>query len=137
MRIDVSQSPALFRYASDKLGGHYAHEFGHRIITAIGDHGIVAQAVFTSIRHGCKCELTLWAEPEHGLAGRQFLRQVCKSAFIDMQCKRMHAITAWNNRRAQAVLQKMGFVVEAHLERWFPDDHGLMFKLMLPHCRWL
>lgn len=138
MHIDVNQSPALFELASKRLGGHYRKDLGHAILSAISPAGVVAQAVLTGICPGVKCELTLWAERDHGLAGRRLLRQVCHVAFIQFQCKRMHAVTGLNNRRAQAVLKKMGFEVEAYLEAWFGTDHGVMFKMMLPSAeRWL
>lgn len=137
MLIDASQSPALFRLASERLQSTYRAEWDHKILSVISPSGVLAQAVFTDILVGVRAELSVWIEPEHGLAGRRFLRQVCKTAFVDFRCQRLHAVTKLGNRQVQALLQKMGFVVEAHLERWYPDDHGIMFKMMLPHCRWL
>jgi hypothetical protein len=137
MWIDPSQSPALFKLASEKLGGHYCHEWNHRLLTVMSRSGVLAQAVFTGITPGVKCELSMWAEADHGLAGRRFARQICKSAFVDLGCKRMHAVTRESNTHTQVVLQKMGFVAEARLEAWFGHEHGLMFKMMLPNCRWL
>lgn len=137
VHIDASQSPALFRLASERLNATFKPELDHKILTAISPSGVIAQAVFTDIVVGLRAELSLWANPVHGLWGRQLIRQVCKTAFIDFRCKRLHACTRVGNRQAQATLQKMGFVIEAHMERWYPDDDGLMFKMMLPNCRWL
>lgn len=137
MHIDASQSPVLFELASERLGGTYRHDWNQRILSAIVDGKVAAQAVLTNICPGVKCELSMWVEREHGLAGRQFLRQLFYTAFIDLKCKRVHAVTRMHNPRARATLEKMGFVPEANLERWFDDDHGVMFKMLLPDCRWL
>ena len=137
MLIDATQSSALFRLASEQLQATYRADWDHKILTVISPAGVVAQAVFTDIVVGLRAELHVWARADHGLCGRRLLRQVCKTAFIDFQCKRLHAVTRLGNRQAHAVLQKMGFVIEAHLQGWYPDDHGLMFKMLLPDCRWL
>ena len=137
MHVDASQSPVLFELASERLGAIYRHDWNHRLISEISGGKVVAQAVFTGISPGTKCELSMWVEENHGLAGRQFLRQVFYTAFIDLKCKRLHAVTRMSNRRTQQILTKLGFVAEANLERWFADDHGVMFKMLLPDCRWL
>jgi hypothetical protein len=80
MMIDASQSPALFRLASERLQGTYRADWDHKILSVISPKGVLAQAVFTDIVVGLRAELSMWIEPEHGLAGRRFLRQVCKAA---------------------------------------------------------
>lgn len=137
MLIDATQNPALFRLASDRLRATYRADLGHKILSLISPSGVIAQAVFTDIVVGLRAELSMWAADQHGLAGRRLIRQVCKTAFIDFQCKRLHAVTRHGNRRAQDVMIKMGFVPEANLEGWYHDDHGVMFKMTLPMCRWL
>lgn len=136
MRLDGTQSTDLFKLASKRLHSMFRHEWGHRLISVFKGSQVIAQAVFTDIGYGVKCEVSIWADP-HGLAGRDFIRQVCKTAFIDFECKRLHAVARDRDARAQACLTTWGFTPEARLEAWFGDDHGIMFKLLAPQCRWL
>ena len=81
MHVDATQSPALFRLASERLGGHYTNDWGHKVLTLIGARGIVAQAVFTGTSPGIKFELTMWATRAMGLGGRQFIRSIFDVGF--------------------------------------------------------
>lgn len=137
MRIDASQSPALFLLASHRLGGHYRAELNHKLLTAISPAGVIAQAVFTGIAPGIKAELTAWARPDRGLAGRHFLRTVFDVAFRQWKCQRLHAVTRESNTTAQRALIDSGFLFEAPLKQWFGDEDGWMFRMLAHECQWL
>jgi hypothetical protein len=137
MRIDVSQSPALFALASERLGGHYRAELNHKLISVISPAGVLAQAVFTGIAPQIKAELTMWARPDRGLAGRLFLRTVFNVVFHQWQCKRLHAVTRESNLQAQRALNDAGFLHEATLRAWFGAEDGLMFRMLATECQWL
>ena len=102
MKVDPSQSDSLFRFASQRLGGTYRHELGHKVLTLIGSRGIVAQAVFTHTAPGVKFELSMWAHRAMGLGGRHFIRSIFQIGFIQWNCKRATAITRASNADAAA-----------------------------------
>lgn len=137
MRIDASQSPALFRLASARLGGHYRADWNHKILSAVTAKGIVGQAIFTGISPRRKAELTLWWDGDGSLAGRVFLHTVFDVAFHQWELVRLHAVTRESNNAAQAALQRAGFTFEASLARWFGDEDGWMFYMLRGSCPWL
>lgn len=132
-----SQSPALFLLASEKLGGHFRHEQGDKVLTAASADGIHGQAVFTDIAPGVKAEVSMWFDRNHAMGGRTFLRNVFHIVFNEWKCKRLTAITRESNTDAQRALAKMGFKFEAPLQAWFGDEPGWMFRMLREECRWL
>lgn len=132
-----SQAPALFLHASEKLGGHYRHERGDKVLTAMSAAGIHGQAVFTDIAPGIKAEISLWFDRDHAMGGRTFLRNVFHVAFSEWHCKRLSAVTRESNLDAQRLLVKSGFLFEAPLEAWFGDEPGWMYRMLASECRWL
>lgn len=137
MHVDATQSPALFRLASERLGGHYRHELGHKVLTLIGERGIVAQAVFTGTSPGIKFELTMWAHRAMGLGGRHFIRTIFRVGFVEWKCLRATAITRASNADAQRALIKLGFTFETDLGRWFGAEDGMCFRMYREDCKWL
>lgn len=138
MHVDATQSPALFRLASERLGGHYRHEWNHKVLTLIGTQGIVSQAVFTSISPEVKFELTMWAKPAaRGLGGRHFIRSIFQVGFMEWGCLRATAITRATNEKAQRALVQLGFTFETDLGRWFGAEDGMCFRMYREDCRWL
>lgn len=137
MHVDATQSPALFRLASERLGGHYRHELGHKVLTLIGARGIVAQAVFTGTSPGIKFELTMWAHRAMGLGGRHFIRTIFRVGFVEWKCLRATAITRATNEKAQRALVQLGFTFETDLGRWFGAEDGMCFRMYREDCKWL
>ena len=137
MHVDATQSPALFRLASERLGGHYRHEWNHKVLTLIGSRGIVSQAVFTSISPEVKFELTMWAHRAMGLGGRHFIRTIFRVGFVEWKCLRATAITRASNAAAQCALVKLGFTFETDLGRWFGAEDGMCFRMYREDCKWL
>ena len=137
MHVDATQSPALFRLASERLGGHYRHELGHKVLTLIGARGIVAQAVFTGTSPGIKFELTMWAHRAMGLGGRHFIRTIFRVGFVEWKCLRATAITRATNEKAQRALVQLGFTFETPLKHWFGAEDGMCFYMLRHDCRWI
>lgn len=132
-----SQAPALFLHASEMLGGHYRHERGDKVLTAMSADGIQGQAVFTDIAPGIKAEFSVWFNRAHAGGCRTFMRNVFHVAFNEWRCKRLSAVTRESNTDAQRALVKLGFQFEAPLEAWFGDEPGWMYRMLAAECRWL
>lgn len=133
-----AQSPALFLHASEKLRGHYRHERGDKVLTAMNaDGGIHGQAVFTDIAPGIKAEVSLWFDRGHAAGSRTFVRNVFHIVFREWKCRRLTAVTQESNADAQRLLLKLGFQFEAPLEAWFGDEPGWMYRMLAAECRWL
>lgn len=137
MFVIAEQFPELFADASAKLGGHYSHERGHKIISALAPDGQpLAYAVFTGVGEH-KAEITVWAAGEHGLGGRRFLRAVFRTAFVQWKLKRLSAVIALSNRRSHDAARRLGFIPETPVRRWFGDEDGVLYLMFPEHCRWL
>jgi RimJ/RimL family protein N-acetyltransferase len=132
-----SQSPALFLHANEKLGGHFRHEQGDKVLTAMSARGIHGQAVFTDIAPGVKAEVSIWFDRAHAAGGRTFLRNVFHVVFTEWRCKRLTAVTRESNVDAQRALAKLGFQFEAPLDAWYGDEAGWIFRMLPAECRWL
>lgn len=132
-----SQAPDLFLHASERLGGHFRHERGDKLLTATVGGEIVGQAIFSDITPGAKAELTMWFDRARAAGGRTFLGHVFHVPFREWRCRRLTAITRESNTDAQRALVKLGFTFEANLEAWFGDEPGWMFRMLAGECRWL
>lgn len=132
-----AQSPALFLHASEMLGGHFRHERGDKVLTAISADGIQGQVVFTDIAPGVKAEMSCWFNRGHAVGCRTFIRNVFHVAFNEWRCKRLSAVTRESNTDAQRALVKLGFQFEAPLQAWFGDEPGWMYRMLAAECRWL
>lgn len=132
-----NQSPALFQLANEKLGGHFRHEHGDKVLTLASPSGVHGQAIFSDIAPGIKAELSMWFDRQHAGGGRTFLRNVFHVAFVEWRCRRLTAATRESNTNAQRALLKLGFRFEAPLEAWYGDESGWMFRLLKEECRWL
>lgn len=138
MKVDVSQSPALFELARARTGAFFHYERGDRVITAIHDGEPIAQALYSVVDPGVKCELSMWAARGRGAAlGRRWLAQVFEIPFVQWRCRRVTAITRLSNQCVSDQLMRLGFAVEAPLTDWYPDEDGLMFCMLRRQCRWL
>ena len=138
MKFDVSQSPSLFELARERTGEFFHYERGDRVVTAIHEGHPIAQALYSVVDPGVKCELSLWAYPGNGfILGRRFLRQVFEIPFTQWHCKRVTAITHLSNSCVTDQLIRLGFAVEAPLADWYADGDGLMFCMLRRDCRWL
>lgn len=140
MHVDPSQSPSLFELASEKLGGHFRHERGDKVLSLLGQHGVAAQFVFSNVTPGAKCELSAWSDPERrGLGGRVLIRNAFDVAFRQWRCERVHAVARESNETSWRALMDMGFKFEAPMAWWFHDpvEDGWMFRMLRHECPWL
>lgn len=137
MRIVEVQAPALFELASAKLSGHYRHEAGHRILTLMGEHGVVAQAVFTSLAPTVKAEVHIWSDERHGLSMFPLLKRGIVYVFDELRCERLQTVAPSRHGRAQELILKAGFQFEARLACWYGTDDGFMYRMLRRECRWL
>lgn len=145
MKVDLSQSPTMFELAREKMDAFFAYERGDRVITAVVDGSPIAQALYTYVDVGVKCELSGWVEPGKGdLIGRPWLRAMFEIPFIQWRCHRLTAVTKLSKPHVADQLMRLGFAVEAPLISWYagqaPDDEpedGLMFCMLRRNCRWI
>lgn len=137
MPVVGEQRAEFFEDASRLLGGHFSHARGHKVIAYLADDGrALAYAVFTGLGEH-KAELTVWAEGLRGCGGREFLRAVFRTAFVQWRLKRLSAFIRVSNRRSHDAARDLGFIPEAQVSRWFGDEDGVLYFMFPEHCRWL
>lgn len=69
---------------------------------------------------------------------RKTLRALYSYPFLQLDCRRMTAITQSDNADAIKALIQMGFEHEGVLRCFFSDDqHGLLFGMLREECRWI
>lgn len=137
MIVSGEQRPEFFADASARLGGHFRHEHGHKIIAALASDGRpLAYAMFTGLGEH-KAELSVWSSGLHGCGGRSFLRAVFRTAFVQWRLKRLSAFIRASNRRSHDAARDLGFIQEATVQRWFGDEDGVLYLMFPEHCRWI
>lgn len=137
MIITAQQDRHLFEDASARLGGHYRHELGHKIIAALRDDGApVAYAVLTGVGP-YKAELTVWSSCQHGMGGRRFLHAVFSTVFVQWGCARLSAFIRVSNKKSRRAAEALGFRPETLLLRWFGTEDAVVYCMFKEHCRWI
>lgn len=137
MHIDTSQALPLFELASQRLGGFYRPERGHKVMTLIGAKAVVAQAIFSNFRPGVKFELSMWSDASRGLGGRRFIQAVFTVGFEQWGCLAAYAFARAGNSKSLRALSALGFRREASLPHWFGDEAGECFCMLRKDCKWL
>lgn len=137
MIITGQQASHLFVDASARLGGHYRHELGHKIIGALREDGQpLAYAVFTGVGPH-KAELTVWSSGQHGGGGRAFLQAVFGTVFTQWGCARLSAFIRVSNKKSRRAAEALGFRPETMLLRWFGTEDAVVYCMFKEHCRWI
>jgi hypothetical protein len=68
---------------------------------------------------------------------REFLWYAFYYPFVELGCKRITAMVAEHNVKAQRLDEHLGFKLEAALKQAHPDGDLLVYSMFKEDCRWL
>ena len=94
--------------------------------------GVVVYSRFSE----CNCEMSVVAASPKFLT-RKALKAFFGYPFHQLKLPRVTAVVATNNKRAFNFNQRLGFVVEGYLRKWFADADGIVLGMLKDECRWL
>ena len=91
---------------------------------------------FRKMEHGNAVELSVAANDVRWCS-RSIIRGVFGYLFEHLQCVRVDAVVARNNRRARRFVERLGFKMEGVGRRAYDGKQDAVHYSMLPHeCRW-
>lgn len=124
----------LAKWAGDRLGMVIAKP--NTSIGVVHKSEIVAVAVFNNLRHP-NVEVTFVTSSSRW-ASKGAVRAILRYPFLQLQCKRLTAITEAKNQRARAFLCRLGFKEEGYHPDVFALDDAVTYGLLLKDAaRWV
>ncbi len=128
----VPNAPAVVAWVEERTGVTFQPPY-----TSMGfvkNDRIVAGIVF---HRWTVCDVEMGASIEPGGITRADLKEVADYVFRREKLRRVTLITPNSNKAAKRIAQRLGFQFEAVLKDFFPEEHGVMFRLRRHECRWL
>lgn len=68
---------------------------------------------------------------------KEFLWAIFYYPFVQLDCEKIVALIAENNRKSQTLVEKMGFVREAVVADYYPEGDLLIYSMTKSQCRFL
>lgn len=132
--IILGRDRELARWAGDRLG---IDNFGLCITIGVARNDeIVAVAVYNNWRPP-NIEITFVTSTPRW-ASRENIRLILGYPFLQLGCKRISAMTAIDNDKAQAFLQRLGFKPEGFHPDALPSGDAVSYGLLWPQAqRWI
>ena len=138
-RLLFGHSLAVASWVAARIGIPAERFHNCEAIGVIRDGECVAGAAFSNFRqmeHGNSVEVSI-AGTGVRWCTRIFLRVLAAYAFEQLQCVRLYAIIARNNRRARKFVERLGFKMEGVNRRAYDGRRDSISYSMLPHeCKW-
>lgn len=104
-------------------------------IGVVRDGSVVAGAVFNNFVWP-SIEIT-FASTTPRWATRDTIRAILTYPFVQLNCRRLTAITKATNQPTRAFLCRLGFEIEGFHPCFFPDADAISFGLLRRNCRWI
>lgn len=131
--IVLGADEAVSRWVGVQLG---IEDFGPLAGIGVARSGkLVAGAVFHNFN---------WPNIEVSFASttpawctRQTIRSILNYPFIQLDCRRLTAITKATNQPARAFLCRLGFEIEGFHPDTYPDGDAISLGLLRRKCRWI
>ena len=137
MIIDFEQRPEYFQFASRVLEVEYEYGDDCKAIAHLYDDGtIAAVAIYTNF-HEWDLEMSIASDGGRKWLCRRFLRAAFGYPFKMLQLRRVTGIVEEDNAAALDMDQRLGFVKEGRLRKWFGDKDGIVFGMLAEECKWL
>ena len=124
----------LLEWAGQRLG---ISDFGNAAAIGVLRRGeIAAVAVFNNYRHPA-IEISFVMENPRW-ATREAIRAIFRFPFVQLECKRLTAVTEATNQRARAFLCRLGFKEEGYHPDALPTGDAVTYGLLAADAsRWL
>ena len=99
-----------------------------RTIGVIRDARIVAAVAYNNYREGSSIDVTLAADSP-AWATRQAIATMLAYPFVQLEVRRVSALTRNSNRRARKLLEGLGFLREGTMAAAFADGSGALYGM--------
>ncbi len=99
---------------------------GGRLIGGVVYHDYHGHCISASIA----TESPKWATKHN-------LRILFAYPFVQLGCKRLGALTGESNKKAQDMLERLGFTAEGLIRYGFPDEHSVSYGMLANECKWI
>lgn len=120
-------------WVGDQVG---VKDFGpSTTIGVVRDGHVVAGAVFNNFSWP-SIEIT-FASTTPRWATKDAVRSILAYPFVQLNCRRLTAITKATNQPARAFLCRLGFEIEGFHPYFFADGDAISFGLLRCNCRWI
>jgi RimJ/RimL family protein N-acetyltransferase len=123
----------IARWVGKQLG---IKDFGpSKAIGVVREGKIIGGAVFNNF-HWPSIEVT-FASTTPGWASRSHFRGILAYPFVQLDCRRLAAVTEATNQPTRAFLCRFGFVQEGFHPDALPSGAAISYGLYRKDCRWL
>ncbi len=96
---------------------------------------VVAGAVFHNF-HWPSIEVS-FASTTPAWCTRQTITNILNYPFVQLDCRRITAITKTSNQPTRAFLSRLGFEIEGFHPELYPGEDAISFGLLRRKCRWI
>lgn len=135
--IDFEQRAEYFQFASRVLDVEYEYGVDCKALAKLNEDGSIAAVAIFNNFHEHDLEISIASDGERKWLDRRFLRAVFGYPFKMLQLKRVTGIVEEDNTAALDMDQRLGFVQEGRLRKWFGDKDGIVFGMLAEECKWL
>jgi hypothetical protein len=127
----VVEDPAVVAWMERRLGVTFSHP--HIVRGFMTDDGKLLCAVLFNNYSGSNIDISVASRR----ITRGVLRYVARYVFAQLGCRRLTTITKKRNKHAQRMAARCGFKFESVARHFFPDDDGVVFRMLRDECRWM
>lgn len=132
-QIITTQAPEFLAAAGAMLGVRFDPTQCATITCADGDD-LLAVVVFSRFA-SAHCEMSIASWSPHW-AKRRFIAACFDYVFRQCGLCRVNAVCEADNRRSADMMERLGFIQEARLARWFGSKDGVLYRMLDNECRW-
>lgn len=127
----IANHPAVVEWVQERVGVKFLEPF-----TSMGflqENKLTAGIVF---HMWTACDVEMGASIIPGGITRRDLKEVAHYVFEREGKRRVTLKTPVSNAKARAIAKRLGFEEECILKDYYPNEDGVMFRLLKQDCRW-
>lgn len=136
-RVILARRDVWFQEAGGLMGGWFSPMSGHQLLVMLGSDGQArAFVAFTRIAAGQHAEVSIWADQDRGLAGRDFVQEVFRHAWETLGLKTLLVLVAHDNAKSIACVEALGFTQTGIIPAWFKTGDAAVYTITPDTCPW-
>jgi RimJ/RimL family protein N-acetyltransferase len=133
--VSLEQRPEWLAWANAILGTEF-HHLNCAWISSLDDDsellGVVIYNQFT--QHNVEMSV---ASVSPKFLHRRFLRAIFQYPFDDVGVARVSAVVEADRAAVQHFDERIGFIREATLKKWFGNKDGILYRMTREECPWV
>lgn len=131
----LEQHPAFYAFINNILKVQFDPSNAVLISSVTEDAQIMGVTAFSRFSE-YNCELSV-ASCTPKFMTRDYLRAVFHYPFVTAKKSRITAIIEDDNKHAQEIDKRLGFVEEATLKNWYGTKDGVVLRMLKDECIWI